>query len=464
MAVARPAATEARTSSASASARDGDLGRLGVGFDDERGLGRACGLLLLGCRGRGGRSGRIPSGGRLRRATLRFGRASPQIGELGLAGLVGSPHRCLALAFGAHRCLRPCQLRRGCRQRGVDLGHGLLGGKVRRRHRQRQDAPCGGHALLRGVALLDGANLVALEAGQHLRQPLDRQADVGHRDARCLDGPARASGHLCPLGQAAGKGRHRVLGGGQVAHRRVDLRPRRRQPFVGLGRLPCGRRPSRTAGRQQPIRQLAGRVAARDLLFGLRRQATRLGPELAEDVTDPSQVGLGFHQPLLGLTSSTLVASHAGRLLEQRSSFLGAQGERLIDHALADEQEGVVGQVGGIEEIDEVAQAHLLAIEQVLVLARAEEPSTALDESVFDRQQTIVVADDEAHVGHARGVPAGGTGEDDVLRLAGSQRAALLAERPPQGIGEIALAAAIGTDDGADAWARTRAAWLRRRT
>ena len=145
------------------------------------------------------------------------------------------------------------------------------------------------------------------------------------------------------------------------------------------------------------------------------------------------------------------MASHAGCLLEQRSAFLGAQGERLIDHALADEEEGVVGQVGGIEEIDEVAQAHLLAIEQVLVLARAEEPPAALDESVFDRQQTIVVADDEAHVGHARGVPAGGTGEDDVLRLAGPQRAALLAERPAQRVREVALAAAVGTDDGADA-------------
>ena len=133
-----------------------------------------------------------------------------------------------------------------------------------------------------------------------------------------------------PLAQAAGEDRHRVLGGGQVAHRRVDLCSRRGQPPMGQGRFASRRGPSRAAGRQQAIGQLAGRIAARDLLLGLRRQATRLRPELAQDVPDPSQVRLGFHQPLLGLPPSTFVASHAGRLLEQWPAFLGAQ-RRALD-------------------------------------------------------------------------------------------------------------------------------------
>ena len=50
------------------------------------------------------------------------------------------------------------------------------------------------------------------------------------------------------------------------------------------------------------------------------------------------------------------MAADAGRLLEQRPALLGPQRERLVDHALADEQERVVGEVAGVEQVDEVAQ------------------------------------------------------------------------------------------------------------
>ena len=79
----------------------------------------------------------------------------------------------------------------------------------------------------------------------------------------------------------------------------------------------------------------------------------------------------------------------AGRLLEERPALLGPQRERLVDHALADEEEGVVGQVGVVEQVDQVAQADPLAVEEVLVLARAEEPAAELDLAEVDRQQAV---------------------------------------------------------------------------
>ena len=82
-----------------------------------------------------------------------------------------------------------------------------------------------------------------------------------------------------------------------------------------------------------------------------------------------------------------LVAAHAGRFLEQRPTLLGPQCQRLVDHALADEQEGVVGQVTGVEQLDQVAQPDALAIEQVLALARAIQAAADLDLGVVDRQQ-----------------------------------------------------------------------------
>src|SRR3712207_183711 len=80
----------------------------------------------------------------------------------------------------------------------------------------------------------------------------------------------------------------------------------------------------------------------------------------------------------------------------------------------------------------------------VLVLARAIQAPSEIDLAVVDGQEPVLVVDDERHVGHAGGLTRGGSGKDDVLCLARPQRASLLAQRPAQCVGEIALAAAVG--------------------
>ena len=90
-------------------------------------------------------------------------------------------------------------------------------------------------------------------------------------------------------------------------------------------------------------------------------------------------------------------------------------------------------------------------VQQVVVLARAVEPAADLEHPVVDRQQAVGVVEDEGDVGHADRRPALRSGEDDVLALARPERPALLAERPAEGIGEVALARAVGPDDRADA-------------
>ena len=187
-----------------------------------------------------------------------------------------------------------------------------------------------------------------------------------------------------------------------------------------------------------------------DLLLGLGGQPAGLRAELGEDVLHAGEVGLGLGELLLGLAAAALVAADAGDLLEQRPALLGPQRERLVDHPLADEQEGVVGEVRRVEQVDEVAQPDPLAVQEVVVLARPVEPPAELQDAVVDRQQPVGVVEDEGHVGHPEGGPAVGAGEDDVLALAAPQRPALLAERPAQRVGQVALARPVRADDGAD--------------
>ena len=62
------------------------------------------------------------------------------------------------------------------------------------------------------------------------------------------------------------------------------------------------------------------------------------------------------------------------------------------------------------------------------------------------------VVEDHADLGHAEAAPAGGAVEDDVGHLAAAQAAgALLAQHPADGIDDVALARAVGPDDGSDA-------------
>ena len=81
---------------------------------------------------------------------------------------------------------------------------------------------------------------------------------------------------------------------------------------------------------------------------------------------------------------------------------------------------------------------------------RPEQPAAELQDLEVDRQQPVGVVEDERHVGHALRGPLLRAGPDDVLGLARAERPALLAERPAERVGEVALARAVRPDDGAD--------------
>ena len=255
------------------------------------------------------------------------------------------------------------------------------------------------------------------------------------------DGPSR---------QVGGQRRCGGLGGVQLLERAVGL---------GAGGDPAGFRGAESSGglvpagvgaRKQSGSELVADRRASRLLLGLGGQPASLWPQLGDDVLDAGEVRRRLGQLVLGLAAATLVAPDAGDLLEQRAALLGPHGQRLVDHALADEQEGVVGEVGGVEEVDEVAQPDALLVQQVFVLAGAIQPPPELQDLEVDRQQAVAVVDDEGHVGHALRRALLRAGPDHVLGLARAERAALLAERPAERVGEVALAAAVRADDRAD--------------
>jgi hypothetical protein len=158
------------------------------------------------------------------------------------------------------------------------------------------------------------------------------------------------------------------------------------------------------------------------------------------------------------------VAPHARDVLEQRAPLLGPERERLVDHALADEQERVLREVAGIEQVDEVLEPNALAVEQVVVLARSIQSAAELHDAVLHRQQAVAVVECQLHVRHAHRGALLGARPDHVLRLARPERAALLAQGPAERVREVALAGAVRADDGADPGSELHVRPIRRTT
>ncbi len=124
-------------------------------------------------------------------------------------------------------------------------------------------------------------------------------------------------------------------------------------------------------------------------MLGLLGEPARLRPELAEDVVHASEIRLGLPELFLRPAPASLVPPDAGDLFEQRPALLGPEREGLVDHALPDEQEGVLREVTRIQEVDEVLEADALAVQQVVVLAGPVQPPPEFHDPVVDRQQRV---------------------------------------------------------------------------
>ena len=243
----------------------------------------------------------------------------------------------------------------------------------------------GGRLRLGGGALVGDPRPVALEPLDLAGRRASRRPSVSAPPRRlvCRRGRSPLRSARAAIAAATRPPRTPPLERGQRRSASAGVRSRRARP----GALPaasCQRACAATMQRRCEL--LAGRRAGR-LLFGLGGRAGGPGAELGQDVVDAREVRLRLGQLLLGLAPAPLVATDAGHLLEQRPALLGPQRQRLVDHALPDEQERVVGQVRVVQQVDEVAQPDALAVEEVLVLARAEQPPAELHLPEIDRQQ-----------------------------------------------------------------------------
>ncbi len=177
-----------------------------------------------------------------------------------------------------------------------------------------------------------------------------------------------------------------------------------------------------------------------------------LAAELGQHVLQAQEILVQPRQLALGPLLAATVLGDAGRLLDVPAPVLRAGLQDLLELALADDRVQRAADARLAQQLLDVEEAHDLAADPVLALARAEDRPAHLDLRHGHGDHAGRVVDHELHLGHAEGGAGRGSGEDHVGHLAAAERAgALFTEHPADRVHEVRLAGSVRTHDHGDA-------------
>ena len=398
---------------------------------------------------------------------------------LGLGQRVGEPFDLLRGGRGpAAQRFGPPGQRREAR---APIGQRADGGQVRPFGRRQgalvprtrlgdlREGPPGGldrldqHLLLLGDGLGLGVELVGIPAGgTRLRRP----REVSRPLLREPDGAREPLGERRePVPGVLGGGQaRRVLGERRLQPLLLDARdrellldlgpPRPRAGLVGLllGQL-AAEGDDVVRGQPQPgVAQLGLHRLRPPRDLRLPPQRLELAAQLAGEVGQPGEVGLHRVELAQRLLFALAVLEDPGRLLDVGAAVFRLGRQHGIELALPDDHVHLAADAGVGQQLLDVEQAAVVAVDLVLARAVAEHPTGDRHLGVVDGQGAVGVVDREGHLGAAEGRPARRAREDDVFHLAAAQRLrALFAQHPADGVDDVGLPRAVRSDDAGDA-------------
>ena len=308
------------------------------------------------------------------------------------------------------------------------------------------DAPLLREPDLPGQPLLFLLQLADLDA--HLLATLEQALDLALDLLNALTEVAETVRHFL-LGRAPG-GLARAQG--RLAHAEVA--------FTVAQPVELGLEPRAFSGERRVVRRDEGAcerllLAVQDLvllrLLRLALERAELAPDLVHDVADPKEVLPCRVELALGLAALLLVAGDARRLLDEDPPLVRLRRQHVVELLLVHDRIGPGAGARPGQEVEDVAEAAGVAVEEVLALRGAVEPPAHRDLAPGHGQGAVVrkrQLDLREPDRLARGRPM----KDQVLHAGAAQGlGTLLAERPANGLGDIALAAAVRANDPGDA-------------
>src|SRR5439155_1188052 len=166
--------------------------------------------------------------------------------------------------------------------------------------------------------------------------------------------------------------------------------------------------------------------------------ATDSRTDLAKDVVHADELDLGGPQAVQRFFAAELEPSRPGRLFDHRAPIRRTEREYLIDKALADHDERVVGEVRAGEEILKIAQTNARPVHEVFGLAVAEETPADLDLGEVDGQSSRRVVELQQRFGVTQRLTCFASAKDQLFVSFRAEHACVvLAECPTNSVRDV---------------------------
>ncbi|OPY93138.1 MAG: Nif-specific regulatory protein [Syntrophaceae bacterium PtaU1.Bin231] len=325
------------------------------------------------------------------------------------------------------------------------LGHSLQRGDLGRDFRR---------APFEGIRLRD----VTLPARGHIRGLLACKLDRLLPDPDVVLDPVEGflgRGDVRLRRQGCGP---RLLEGGlRCLHLRARFRLAVLQVLAQRIRLVAVRQQIRVLLQREPDFRFFDSPLERLVLLRLLRlpgDGIELALDLPEDVVQAREILFRRLHLADGRFFPALVLGNAGRLLDELPTVFRFRLDEGGNAVLFDQRIGLGADAGSHEEFTDVQKTAGDLVDTVFAFAVPEQAARDLhfaEGGIGLREPGPVGGQDHGHLGHADGGCLHGSVEDDIVHLLAAQRLdPLFPHDPADGVYDIALAAAVGTDDGAD--------------
>ncbi len=189
--------------------------------------------------------------------------------------------------------------------------------------------------------------------------------------------------------------------------------------------------------------------------LGLAGQGVQLALHLPQDIVEPQEVLFRRLHLADGSLFATPVLGNAGGLLDKLTPFLGFRLHKAGHAVLLHEGIGTGTHTGTQKELLDVQKTAGDLVDGIFTVAVPKKSSRNGNFCAVRvkarKGMTFGAGKDHDHLGHTDGGGVLGSVKDDVVHLLSPEGLhPLLSHDPAQGIHDIALAAPVGPDDGAD--------------
>ena len=198
----------------------------------------------------------------------------------------------------------------------------------------------------------------------------------------------------------------------------------------------------------------------------LRLVAQRLHLQLqfGDFIVDTQQVFLRALELAFAVLLAVTELGNARRLFKHAAALGAFHAKQLVDLALADDGITLMAQARVHKQLVHVAQPHSLTVDVIFTFAAAVIASGHGDFAFFHGENAAGIINDQCDLGKPYLGALLRSAENHVLHFAATQSAgALLPHNPANSIGNIGLAAAVGTNDGSDILGEIQNGFVRER-